>query len=297
MTSTADDVLRRFGSLKQHRRDGTRSPHKPLLVLLALGRLQSTGSSAVPWSVAETQLAELIAEFGPASRTSPAQSAAYPFTRLRAEAVWHLDHDVAMDSVGPLRRDGVTGAFVPEIEQHLRSAPGAVAELARSLVDSQFPATISDDVLTAVGLVELVETTVGPSTNLRRRDPTWRMSVVDAWDRRCAFCGYDGQVAGVPVGLEAAHVRWFAFDGPDDLDNGLALCMLHHKLFDRGVLGFDDRHRVTVSGSFTARTEAGRQVYWLHGRPLSAQPGTPLPAPVHVAWQRDQVFKGAALAA
>ncbi|MCO7218483.1 phosphorothioated DNA-binding restriction endonuclease [Klenkia sp. PcliD-1-E] len=297
MTATSADVLRRFSSLRQHQRDGTRSPHKPLLVLLALGRLQSTGSSAVPWSVAETQLAELIAEFGPASRTSPAQSAAYPFTRLRTDAVWQLDRDVVMDSVGPLRREGVTGAFVPDIEKHLLSTPAAVAGLARLLVDSQFPATISDDVLTAAGLAELVETSILPPSTPRRRDSTWRMSVVDAWDRQCAFCGYDGQVAGVPVGLEAAHVRWFAFDGPDDLDNGLALCMLHHKLFDRGILGLDDSHQVTVSGSFTARTEAGRQVYGLHGRPLSARPGTPLPAPVHVAWHTDQVFKGAALAA
>jgi hypothetical protein len=34
------------------------------------------------------------------------------------------------------------------------------------------------------------------------------------------------------VGIEAAHVRWFAFDRPDALDNGLALCALDHKLFD-----------------------------------------------------------------
>jgi putative restriction endonuclease len=58
-----------------------------LLVLLALGRLAATGSSQLPWSQAETELADLIAEFGPPSRTGRAQSAAYPFTRLRADGV------------------------------------------------------------------------------------------------------------------------------------------------------------------------------------------------------------------
>jgi hypothetical protein len=37
--------------------------------------------------------------------------------------------------------------------------------------------------------------------------------------------------------------RWFAFDGPDTPDNGLALCSLHHKLFDLGALGLDQRLR------------------------------------------------------
>ena len=96
------EVLGRFASLRQHQRDGHRSPHKPLLVLLALGRMAAGGSSELPWSIAESALADLIAEFGPPSRTGRAQSAAYPFTRLRTDGVWILDQDVQMDLVGPL---------------------------------------------------------------------------------------------------------------------------------------------------------------------------------------------------
>jgi putative restriction endonuclease len=50
----------------------------------------------------------------------------------------------------------------------------------------------------------------------------WRRCVLRAWDRQCAFCGYDGQLAAASVGIDAAHVRWFAFGGPDALDNGRA---------------------------------------------------------------------------
>jgi hypothetical protein len=82
----ARTLLAQSGSLQQHQRpDGQRSPHRPLLVLLALGRLSASGSSKLPWSAAESALGELIAEFGPPSRTSRAQSAAHPFTRLRNE--------------------------------------------------------------------------------------------------------------------------------------------------------------------------------------------------------------------
>ena len=93
-------MLDRFASLRQYQRGGQRSPHKPLLVLLALGRLNATGSSELPWSTAESQLADLIAEFAPPSRTGRAHSAAYPFTRQRADGVWGLDQDVQVELVG-----------------------------------------------------------------------------------------------------------------------------------------------------------------------------------------------------
>jgi len=160
------------------------------------------------------------------------------------------------------------------------------------------------DVLMAVGLDP--DTVLGAAdllsdpaaaTNARRRDMHWRFAVLQAWDRQCAFCGYDGQVAGATVGVEAAHVRWFSFDGPDSLDNGLALCVLHHKLFDLGALGLDADFRVQVSTTFTARMPAGRAVYDLHGRELHPRPGTTLPSEDHVRWHTLEVFKGRPLAA
>jgi putative restriction endonuclease len=72
-----------------HQQNGVRSPHKPLLVLMALGRLMATGSSELPWTETWPQLAALIEEFGPTRAGGKAQRAAYPFTRLRSE--WHTD--------------------------------------------------------------------------------------------------------------------------------------------------------------------------------------------------------------
>jgi putative restriction endonuclease len=295
--STEDAVLARLTVLRQHEHNGRRSPHKPLLVLLALGRLHTTGSSAISWSEARTQLADLIAEFGPASRTSRAQSAAYPFTHLRNDRVWALDHDVPMDRIGPLAKHRVVGRMEQALESLLAQDRALRLSAARAMVDSHFPDTIASDVLTAVGfdpnaVLHAQALVPDPADAERRRAPGWRESVIQAWDRRCAFCGYDGQVGGATVGIDAAHVRWFAFDGPDTLDNGLALCVLHHKLFDRGVLGLDSSMRIHISTAYSARTTAGRAVYQLHGQPIEARPGTPLPATDHVTWHRREVFKG-----
>lgn len=301
-------MLDRFASLRQHQRDGQRSPHKPLLVLLALGRLEATGSSELPWSAAESQLADLISEFGPPSRTSRAQSAAYPFTRLRADGVWVLNQDVQMDLVGPLASKHVSGRLEPSVESTLREDPALIRTAARALVLSNFPETVAPDVLAAVGfdpdavlsLAGDLADDLGDDRRVamqRRRNPAWRTAVLQAWDRQCAFCGYDGQMAGASAGIDAAHVRWFNFDGPDDLDNGLALCSLHHKLFDLGALGLDLNLRVLVSAVFTARTSAGRAVYELHGRLLTPRPGTFAPSADHITWHAREVFKGKPLAA
>lgn len=296
--SAVEDAIARLTSLRQHEGDGRRAPHKPLLVLLALGQLSNHGSSSLEWSTVEERLGALLDEFGPnASGSVPS----YPFTRLRSDGVWELSRDVPNDNLGPLRSEPIEGHFTPDIESALTADPNAITTVARSLVESQFPLTLAPDVLSAVGLdpdVVFASSSVMPSSSTqRRRDARWRHAIVEAWDRSCAFCGFDGSLGGAPVGIEAAHIRWFTFDGPDELDNGLALCSLHHKLLDRGALGLSEDGTVVVSTRFSAVTDIGRMVYELHGLPLRPRPGTRLPAPQHVQWHRSEVFKGEALSA
>jgi putative restriction endonuclease len=292
--------IERLSALKQYQHNGKRVPHKPLLVLLALGRLAETGSSELPWSEAEERLADLIAEFGPATRTGRRQSAAYPFTRLRTDGVWKLSRDVPMDNVGQLDAAPITGRLESSLERAL-SRPGQIEQAARMLVDAQFPRTVAPDVLIAVGLdpdqVFAVGAAQTPDTEKRRRSSWWPQAILEAWDRQCAFCGYDGQLGSSSVGLEAAHIRWFNLGGPDELNNGMALCSLHHKLFDRGALGLDHEHRILVSGIFSARTEAAKRIYDLQSRHLRPRRGTSLPSAEHVAWHGREVFRGQPLSA
>jgi putative restriction endonuclease len=49
------------------------------------------------------------------------------------------------------------------------------------------------------------------------------------------------------LGIEAAHIMWHQAGGPATIQNGLALCILHHKLFDRGVFTFSEDRMVQVS--------------------------------------------------
>jgi hypothetical protein len=84
-----------------------------------VGRLANTGSSRLRWAEAVVELGELIAQFGPPSHTGRTQSAAYPFTRLRSDGVWILDHQVPMDRVAPLAELNVTGQLEASVESAL----------------------------------------------------------------------------------------------------------------------------------------------------------------------------------
>ncbi|MGH3506503.1 MAG: HNH endonuclease, partial [Nocardioidaceae bacterium] len=202
---------------------------------------------------------------------------------------------VTSDDSTPLRAD-VSGRFAPEVEAALNRSHRLVARVARLLVDLNFPDSLANDVLAAADLdPDLIRHSGAVTRSVpaqRRPRVGWQADVLDDWDRRCAFCGFDGHVGSVAVGLDAVHVRWFALDGPDDADNGLALCSLHHKLLDSGVLGLDEDYRITVSKAFAGASAAAIAVRELHGVRLVPPPGATLPAPAHVEWHSREVFKG-----
>ncbi|KOX01307.1 phosphorothioated DNA-binding restriction endonuclease [Streptomyces sp. NRRL B-3648] len=288
------DWLERIAKLRQWARSGTRAPHKPLLLLYALGRFQEDSDAGLRYSAVEQDLQRLLVEYGPPNRTTPA----YPFHHLVSDGVWEVRTDRGPGSPGSgirdLRETGATGRLAPELRAALRREPDLLGRIARLLLDRHFPPSLHGELCEAVGLEPQWAGTERLPAVRRQRDRRMRELVLTAYEYRCAFCGYDGRIGAMPVGLEAAHVRWWAFDGPDDLENGLCLCSLHHKLFDKGVLGVGDGHRILVSQRFVGHSPAAREhVTALAGRPLAGpQPGARPVAAAHRDWHTSQVFQG-----
>lgn len=290
------DWITRATSLNQWRRNGERAPHKPLLLLYALARLQRTGSSAVPFAEAEPQLRRLLEEFGPPRTTSPG----YPFHYLTSDGLWVVRTTAGPGSPGPnltALRAGAVGELEVSFARDLERDPGLFANVVLAILEANFPATLHEDILEAVG-INLEPTGFGaaPVPTRRRRNPAFRERVLAAYEYRCAVCGYDGQLLREAVGIDAAHVRWWAANGPDDVGNALALCSLHHKLLDRGAIGVGLDYRVAVSSHFIGRSPAAADVVLsLVGHPLlDPQAGHPRPLPDHIGWHQSEVFRGPA---
>jgi putative restriction endonuclease len=195
-------------------------------------------------------------------------------------------------------RRGAAGELENSFAKAFEKDPRLIGQVVRLLLDSNFPPSLQADILAAVGLeIEPTELAgVVLDFARRKRDPAFREAVLLAYEYRCGICGYDGQLMREAVGVDAAHVRWWAADGPDEVTNGLALCSLHHKLLDRGAIGLTADHRVAVSAHFIGRSDIAEQmVLSLVGRDVDKpQPGQSRPMPEHVRWHTREVFRSPA---
>lgn len=278
---------------------GKRHPHKPLLLLWLLARQQRGEVGPVSYEEVREPVDRLLAEFGtPAKRAK--DRAAMPFFHLEP-TLWRREatrESVELsDGGGRLREAGAVGRLAPEVEELLQREPGLISDAARLLFDEHFTDSHVDLICGETGL----ELDAGTSPALevarrRRRDPRFRMGILQAYGYVCAMCGWDGRVTQQSVGVTAAHVRWHGHDGPDSVDNGIALCDLHHKLLDLGVVGLTDDRHILVAPDFVADSEVGHRLgHDLHDRPLKPpQPRFDPPAQEHIRWHGTQVFRGAA---
>lgn len=274
------------------KRNGERAPHKPLLILLALGAFQR-GIRQLPFKDYEHRLRELLREFGPSRRSYHPE---YPFWRLQQDGLWTVVSDAPMESrqsnsdppLEELRRKNAIGAFVPALAQDLDQDPSLISQMAMHVLAGHFPASIHGTILDAVGLaMEPIELGAPP------RDPNFRQRVLRAYEYRCAVCRFDVRINNHTVGLEAAHIRWHQAHGPDTESNGIAMCTLHHKLFDLGAFMLTDDGTLLVSEQVHGGEQLEEVLLRHHGEPVFA-PLNPVhaPAPEHLAWHRAQVFKG-----
>jgi putative restriction endonuclease len=288
---SSDAILTRFDDLNVWKQGDQRAPHKPLLVLYALGRWQQ-GKAEVTFKEAEPELTCLLQEFGPPRKSDHPEQ---PFWRLQKDGVWTVTAPAGLPlktgddipRVGALRSPDVRAGFSPEVRAALTADPALVAQIAGRILERHFPESIHQDILNAVGLT--LETALK-----KKRDPAFRQRLLKAYEWRCAVCGFDVKLGTVAIALDAAHIRWHQAGGPDVESNGLALCVLHHKTFDLGAFTVEDGV-LLVSNLATGTAGFQESLMAYHGKSIRP-PQHPdwKPEPEHLEWHKDQVFKGEA---
>jgi putative restriction endonuclease len=70
----------------------------------------------------------------------------------------------------------------------------------------------------------------------------FRNRVLTAYGHRCAMCGVQLRL------VEGAHILPVSEAGSTDkTSNGIALCIMHHRAYDRGLVTFDQQYQIHVS--------------------------------------------------
>ncbi len=107
-----------------------RAPHKPLLLLYALGRLQKDNASEFGYIEVRERLAYLLREYGPPRKSYHPEE---PFVRLRNDGdIWELNLPIENREIKDryLVQQGFTGRFTSEVGALLERNPALITEFA-----------------------------------------------------------------------------------------------------------------------------------------------------------------------
>lgn len=287
-----EEIARKFESLGVWQRGDERAPHKPLLVLYAIGKLLQGEDRLIRYAEVDEKLGSLLREFGPKRRAYHTQ---LPFWRLQNDGVWEIPeaYVVSQTPSGDARKSdldvyGVSGGFTEEIARQLQDDSALALRIAQGMLDAHFPPSIHEDILQAVE-IKLPLAGVGRV----KRDSVFLENVLKAYEYRCAVCGFDVRLRHQPVALEAAHIKWKQAGGPTEETNGLALCVLHQRLFDRGAFTLSKQLQVMVSDE--ANGSAGFQEWLMryHGETVGfPQRKSYCPDGAYISWHVKEVFQG-----
>ena len=240
----------------------------------------------------EENIKNLLREFGPRRNSYYPH---FPFWRLQNDGIWEVTDSEKVgltDSkdayVTDLRNYNVAGGFHETISKQLQNDSELTVDIIHSLLDAHFPASFHEDILQAVDIelpLQAFETRTRPSN--------FRINILRAYEYRCAICGFDVKLGDSPVALEASHIKWQKAGGPDEAVNGLALCSLHHKLFDRGAFTLSKQRHILVSDDAHGTTGFQEWLMDFHMKRIKLpQRRSYYPEEEFIGWHVREVFRG-----
>lgn len=127
-------------------------------------------------------------------------------------------------------------------------------------------------------------------TNRIVRNRVFRRVVLRAYDERCAITGLKLINGGGRAEVDAAHIRPVEANGPDIVNNGIALSGTAHWMFDRGLISLSDELDILISRQAND-PEGIRSFVNRTGRAVAPLNPHERPHPRFLQWHRENCFK------
>jgi predicted restriction endonuclease len=145
----------------------------------------------------------------------------------------------------------VIARWAPHIErsghsgkaQHYRFALSSYPLLSALIGELQSDAQIEAEIDAQLQHGDYSASDAWAAKKIRLARDRFRRDVLANFRGCCCVCRVDLEEL-----LDAAHIRSWEEDLQNRLNpaNGLSLCTLHHRAFDRKIIGFDSNRRITV---------------------------------------------------
>ncbi len=156
MQMDRDTIIELFDRIKPFKRNGVISPHRPLLVLYAIGKLINNEQRIHTYAEIEESFGKLLKKFGPRKTNKGTHD---PFWRLKKYCVWFvtnadsIEEDVS-GNVKPreLHDNNVSGGFHEAIIEQFLSDPTLHIEVTQMMLERTFHESKYKEVIHAVGI-------------------------------------------------------------------------------------------------------------------------------------------------
>lgn len=246
-----DKFIKWYSALKRFRKNKFQklSLHKPLTIIYAL-KLCLEKVRWIDYARDYKELNFIISGY------SKANKANCPLPRLIKDnknglEIWTsypLVSNEDVDKSGNLIHENALEkkfkfGFKDEFYNYFRQQPNLCIQAIYTIILEEFPSTLHSYILSLFNIdpyylnlnTEIIVNLVSTKINKRKRDPKFRINVMEAYDYKCSICGLSLNLSSQKIPMEAAHIHWFAQGGTCDVNNGLSLCPTHHFSFDRGL--------------------------------------------------------------
>lgn len=292
MASTLD-FFKRLDEMLVFRQGDQRAPHKPLYLLYCIAGIQSGQQRLHAFEAVRGCLKPALQIFGPRTKSVHPE---YPFWRLQHDKLAEVKWEGTLQTrggnndptVSSLLRQNAHGGMSEADYEMLQGDLQLQSLTIHKILDAHFPASIHDEIIRFFGL-----TLDDRHAKDRISDVKFRDGVLAVYDGRCALTGFNLDVGGRAVGVEAAHIFWPQSGGNDDVSNGLAMSVLHRKLFHLGLFSIDLDYKVVVASEVSDSGSSTIALSAMSGKQITLPKDKAFwPNPTALQWHQRWVFRG-----
>jgi putative restriction endonuclease len=290
INSSQTELLDKLANLNTWVRAGQRAPHKPLYLLLCVGRLQAGLPRLAHFSEIQEKLKNALQIFGPSRKSYHAE---YPFWHLAqdqysvCEIVSQRSIDLRPGSSNPSTTELVKKAALGGLRNQYFAALKKLefASIAtHRILDAHFPPLLHSDILDFFE-IKLDD----PHSNDHSETWKFRKRVLDAYAATCCITGMQTTFKLTSPGLESIHICWPQAGGNDEESNGILMNTFHAKLFALGMIGISNDYKLLISPQF--KTSGTLENFSSPGRLRLPCLRDHWPSLSGLEWHRRQVFK------
>ncbi len=149
---------------------------------------------------------------------------------IKGVAPWEKDNQ----EIAIAFRSDFIGEYVRNLESlHSFGESDADLEILEEVTDN--PDEVND---TEIATVTVERQNAVISVKKKIRDNSFKSRILTSYSNKCAFCGVQLKL------IDAAHIVPVQHDGTDETPNGIALCALHHRAFDRNLVTFNGDYQI-----------------------------------------------------